>query len=76
MESALCTRDPVSRLAVNGGLCCRVCVQPVTVTGDPQWGLAVRTATRAETADDGHLVASIDANLMRALLTREADARR
>jgi hypothetical protein len=55
---------------------CRKCTQAVTVTGDPEWGPAVHTATDDEFGADGHLVAPIDADIARAVMARRAGARR
>ena len=54
---------------------CHACVQPVTIHGDPQWGKAVHTPTDRELGADGHLVAPIDADIVRAALARKAGAR-
>jgi hypothetical protein len=45
---------------------CRRCTGRVTVTGgDVRWGLAVHTDSGKERGPDGHLVAPIDAELVR-----------
>lgn len=54
---------------------CRRCHEPASVQGDPQWGKAVHSLTNRETGPDGHLVAPIDADLVRAAMAREAGER-
>jgi hypothetical protein len=72
MEAPSGTPTPVATLTAYSRLCCRRCVQPVKITGDPQWGRAVHTVTSKETGPDGHLVAPIDADLARAAVARKA----
>ena len=54
---------------------CRACVQAVTIYGDPKWGKAVHAHTDRELGADGHLVAPIDADIVRAATARKAGAR-
>ena len=54
---------------------CHTCVQAVTIHGDPKWGKAVHTRTEQELGADGHLVAPIDADIVRAAMARKAGAR-
>jgi hypothetical protein len=66
MEAA--SRTPITAAltpAYGGAWCCRKCRQPMTATGDPEWGLAVHTATGEELGGDGHLPAPIEAEFLR-----------
>src|ERR1700730_12340958 len=54
---------------------CHTCVQPVTIHGDTKWGKAVNTHTDRELGAAGHLVAPIDADIVRAAMARQAGAR-
>lgn len=54
---------------------CHTCVQPVIIHGDPRWGKAVHARTDLELGADGHLVAPIDADIVRAAMARKAGAR-
>lgn len=66
---------PAGVAPLNAALVCRACVKPVTVLGDPEWGMAPHAGTRRELGPDGHLVAPIDAGIIRASITRKAGAR-
>jgi hypothetical protein len=75
MEAA--SRAPITAAsppAYSGAWCCRKCLQPMTVIGDPEWGLAVHTATGEELGDDAHLPAPIEADFLRATAALRAGA--
>jgi hypothetical protein len=56
------------------GRVCRRCSEPVTVTGHPEWGPAVHAGTGDELGRDGHLVAPISGDILRAAAARKAGA--
>jgi hypothetical protein len=66
----------VSATPRSAALVCRRCVQPVNVLGDAEWGPAVHASTERELGTDGHLVAPIDADVVRTAMARKAGARR
>jgi hypothetical protein len=60
---------------LNAAVVCRAGVKPVTVLGDPEWGMALHAGTHRELGPDGHLAAPIDAGIIRACTARKAGAR-
>jgi len=65
---------PAGSAPLNATVVCRACVKPVTVLGDPEWGMALHAGTRRELGPDGHLVAPIDAGIIRTCIVRKAGA--
>jgi hypothetical protein len=66
---------PAGGAPQNAAVVCRARARPVTVLGDPDWGMALHAGTRRELGPDGHLVAPIDAGIIRASMTRKAGVR-
>jgi hypothetical protein len=66
---------PAGVALLNAAVVCRARVKPVTVLGDPEWGMTLHAGRRRELGPDGHLVAPIDAGIIRASITCKAGAR-
>ena len=66
---------PAGVALLNAAVVCRACLKPVTVQRDPEWGMALHAGTRRELGPDGHLVAPIDAGIIRASIARKTGAR-
>jgi hypothetical protein len=61
---------PAGSAPLNAAVVCRAGVKPVTVLGDPEWGMALHAGTRRELGPGGHLAAPIDAGIVRACTHR------
>lgn len=69
----IAARERAGTVPLGATVVCLTCMQPVFIQGDSMWGRAVHMHTGQELGADGHLVAPIGADVVRAAMAREAD---